>query len=177
MGDDLSGSAASRPQFDRLNATVERQRSTELAIGAGDGDCVLPSPTASLEGGRGCYHTPDGDELWTLLLAIAAHQFAGKALDHRAAGRDSRRLKSAVKAQAHLESQLDIRKSACAYLELVLEEILDRLPPQNRIMVKLRLDCCEVAEVARLTRRSRRTVERILHESHLELASFLQEED
>jgi RNA polymerase sigma-70 factor (ECF subfamily) len=136
-----------------------------------------PALTTFFEAGRGYDHTPDGDELWKLLVVIAAHQEIGSATDHHAANREPRLLTSAVKAHSRLDSQFDIRESALAYLELVLEEILDRLPPQNRIMVKLRLDCCEVAEVARLTRRSRRSVERILHESRLVLASFVQKED
>jgi RNA polymerase sigma-70 factor (ECF subfamily) len=136
-----------------------------------------PALTTFFEAGPGYDHAPDGDELWKLLVVIAAHQEMGRATDHHAAKGEPRLLTSAVKAQSRLDSQFDIRESALAYLELVLEEILDRLPPQNRIMVKLRLDCCEVAEVARLTRRSRRSVERILHESRLVLASFVQKED
>ena len=136
-----------------------------------------PALTTLFEIGRGYDHTPDGDELWTLLVVIAAHQEIGRATEHHAAQSELRRPTSAVKARSRLDLQFNIRESAIAYLELVLEEILDRLPPQHRIMVKLRLDCCEVAEVARLTRRSRRSVERILHESRLVLASFLQKED
>jgi RNA polymerase sigma-70 factor, ECF subfamily len=125
---------------------------------------------------EGCYHTPDGDELWALLLVIALREFRDAATDRHAVPLDSHPMISSIMARTRLESPDDVRESSYAYLELVLEEILERLPPQNRVMVKLRLDGCEVAEIARLTGRSRRSAERILEESRVKLGAFLQKE-
>ena len=128
--------------------------------------------------GQGYYDVPDGDELWKLLLVIALHKIreqghlpsrgqARRAPDHR------RRRGSATPGIAG-----GCRASpSMAYLELVVEEILERLPPQSRVMVKLRIEGYEVAEVARMTGRSRRSVERILQESRLKLGELLQKED
>ena len=60
--------------------------------------------------------------------------------------------------------------------ELVLKEILERLPAENRLMVQLRIDGYKVAEVAAITGRSRRSVERILQETRLKLAELREEE-
>ena len=167
-----------RRDVKRPNTLVARQCSANFAVGEGGRDIVRSAFASFLRRiGPGCYDTPDGDELWKLLLVIALHKIRGKATDHHAAKRDLHRTINGVKGRTHLESQADVRESWYAHLELVLEEILERLPPQNRVMVKLRIDGCEVAEVARLTGRSRRSVERILQESRLKLGAFLRKED
>jgi RNA polymerase sigma-70 factor, ECF subfamily len=162
----------------RLRALVENQCSAELANCAGVEDLVQSAFASFFRRiDRSSYNAPDGDELWKLLLVIALHKIRGKATYHHAAKRDSHRTISGVKARIQMESRVNVRDASYAYVELVLEEILDRLPPQNRVMVKLRLDGCGVAEVARLTGRSRRSVERILQESRLKLGAYVQQDE
>ena len=60
---------------------------------------------------------------------------------------------------------------------LVLEEILERLPPQHRLMLRLRIDGHTVIEIADTTGRSRRSVERILQETRSKLRDLLPEEN
>jgi len=112
MRDGLPGATASIPQC-----------WAELPIGEGVED-VERSAFASVFAriGPGCYDTPDGDELWKLLLVIALHQIRGKATDQHAAKRDSHRPISGVKTRTHLESQVNVRVPWYAHLELVLEE-------------------------------------------------------
>jgi RNA polymerase sigma-70 factor, ECF subfamily len=123
--------------------------------------------------GRQYDHTPDGDELWRVLLVVAVFQIRRNTPNHPAAERQLQRAISSARVQNRLESHEVAQEFSDAYLESVLEEILELLPPQNRVMVALRLDGCEVAEVARLTGRSTRSVERILNESRLKLISLL----
>jgi hypothetical protein len=122
---------------------------------------------------RRCYRTPAGDEFWKLLLVVAVFQMRGNAPNPHAAERKIRRAIGRVRDSSRLESRNRIQEFSAVYLELVVEEILEQLPPQNQVMVALRLDGCEVVDVARLTRRSARSVERLLNESRLKLVSLL----
>ena len=63
-----------------------------------------------------------------------------------------------------------------AVLRLVLEEALARLPAAYREVIELRVEGYEVAEIARRTGRSKRTVERILQECRSSLHDLLSED-
>jgi RNA polymerase sigma-70 factor (ECF subfamily) len=162
----------------RLNRLVETQCSAELARREGVQD-IVQSVFGSFfrRVGQGFYDVPDGDELWRLFLVIALHKIRSKAAYHYAAKRNAHRTIGGAEARLRLESQATASEPPFAELELILEEILERLPPRSRAMVKLRIDGCEVAEVAQKTGRSKRTVERILQETRLALAKLLPEED
>ena len=54
--------------------------------------------------------------------------------------------------------------------------VLTRLPAPHRQMVTLRIEGYEVAEIAQQTKRSKRSVERILQEARKRLAYLLEEE-
>lgn len=60
-----------------------------------------------------------------------------------------------------------------AYLSLVVSEALERLPAPLREIVELRLQGYEVREIADLTDRSLRTVERLLREARARLRDSL----
>jgi RNA polymerase sigma-70 factor, ECF subfamily len=161
----------------RLNRLVEKQCSVGLARRAGIEDIVQ-----SVFGSffrrirRGSYDVPDGDDLWKLLLVITLHKIRKRAAYHHAAKRDAHRTTGGEAARRQLEFQPDGGQSQDGYFVLVVEEILEQLPPQARDMVRLRIDGYEVAEVARKLGRSRRTVERTLQEIRLKMGQLLQEE-
>jgi DNA-directed RNA polymerase specialized sigma24 family protein len=71
----------------------------------------------------------------------------------------------------------EVNEVPYAHLKLVLVEILQQLPPHSQVMVKLRTEGWDITEVARKTGRSRRTVERILQETRLDLVRILGQED
>jgi RNA polymerase sigma-70 factor, ECF subfamily len=169
-GDQDAATQLYRRYAKRLINLVERQCSAELARRAGVED-IVQSVFGSF------YDIPDQDELWKLLLVIALHKVRGKATYHHAAKRDAHRTIGGVEARRRLEGEANSGASAFAYLELVFEEILERLPPESRGMVTLRIEGREVAEVAQLTGRSRRSVERILQETRSTLSDLLQKED
>jgi RNA polymerase sigma-70 factor (ECF subfamily) len=162
----------------RLSALVQRQCSADLARSAGVEDLVQ-----SVFGSffrricQGYYDVPDGDELWKVLLVIALHKIRGKATYLHAAKRDAHRTVDGEEARRRLELEVNAEDSQVAFLRLAVDEILERLPAGNRQMTKLRIEGYEVAEVARETGRSRRSVERILQDTRLRLLELLREED
>jgi RNA polymerase sigma-70 factor, ECF subfamily len=162
----------------RLNSLVATQCSAELARRAGVDDIVQSVFGSFFRRVRqGFYDAPDGDELWKLLLVIALNKIRTKATYYHAAKRDAHRTVDGPDAEERLDSQPGGRAPASGHLELALEEIIERLPPQHQLMVRLRLNGCEVVELARMTGRSRRSVERILHETRLKLRELLREEE
>ena len=112
----------------------------------------------------GHYVVPKGDELWKLFLVIALCKIRDASAYHRAAKRDVRRTRPAdgEAPPANFASGRD--EIALTTLQLVIGEILARLPPGNRRIIELRIEGYEVAEIAVKTGRAKRSVERILQE-------------
>ena len=119
----------------------------------------------------GGYEVPVGAELWRLLLVIALNKIRAAEEFHRAGKRD-------VGATADSVEELVAAGACCddgngAYLTLVVREALERLAAPLRQIVELRLQGYEVREIAELTGRSLRTVERLLKEARTELGGLL----
>jgi RNA polymerase sigma-70 factor (ECF subfamily) len=125
---------------------------------------------------QGDYDVPPGEELWGLFLVIALNKIRAEEVFHRAAKRDLRLTVSDGEADRLLAAQPGGDEVAYATLQLAVEEALERFPPQQRLMVELRIHGHEVAEIARQTGRSKRSVERALQEVRAGLRTLLQEE-
>jgi RNA polymerase sigma-70 factor (ECF subfamily) len=125
----------------------------------------------------GCYDVPEGGELWRLLLVLALNKVRGLALHHRARKRDV----SQTVGSAGLEDLAGRHEGQCAepvkILELVIEELLSNMPEVQRQMVELRIEGCSVGEIATRTKRSKRTVERVLQSFREQLAALTDETD
>jgi RNA polymerase sigma-70 factor, ECF subfamily len=161
----------------RLSALVERQCSADLARLAGIEDLVQSVFGSFFRRIRqGYYDVPDGAELWNLLLVIALHKIRGKAVYLHSVKRDTHRTINGEEASRRLESQVNSEEARHAQSQVALDEVLERLPTQNRVMARLRMEGYEVAEVARETGRSRRSVERILQDTRQKLVELLREE-
>jgi RNA polymerase sigma-70 factor (ECF subfamily) len=162
----------------RLNSLVESQCSTDLARRAGVDDIVQSVFGSFFRLMRqGSYDAPDGDELWKLLLVIAIHKVRDKAVYHHAAKRNRHRTLDGDEALRHMKLSSNDKDSPDGYLDLVLDEIMEQLSCESRNMAKLRLEGYKVAEIARKTGRSRRTVERILQETRAKLDQLVREEE
>jgi RNA polymerase sigma-70 factor (ECF subfamily) len=115
-----------------------------------------------------------GEELWKLLLVIALNKIRAKGKFHHAAKRDVR-LTSGSDALdgpgCEQESEVGL-----LFLRLVIDEALQEWPPEYAHMVVLRIEGHEVAQIAAHTRRSKRTVERVLQEFRQQLAALLDSE-
>jgi RNA polymerase sigma-70 factor (ECF subfamily) len=119
---------------------------------------------------QGDYDVPPGEELWGLLLVIALNKIRTEESFHRAGKRDVR-LATEPADPSLIAASEDV--SATAILNLCVEDALGHLPEQHRLMVELRIQGHEVAEIAQQTGRSKRTVERTLQEVRGRLRQLL----
>lgn len=122
---------------------------------------------------KGVYQAPDGDELWGLFLVIALNKIRAKGTYHRAAKRDVRKTVNEGPADEPPFDPPADDHAADQFLRLVVDEVLDALPDANRAVIRLRIEGCEVAEIADRTGRSKRTVERVLQEFRQKMAALL----
>jgi RNA polymerase sigma-70 factor (ECF subfamily) len=121
---------------------------------------------------QGHYDVPDGEELWKLFLVLGLNKIRAVGAFHRAAKRDVR-LTCAGEGASALGVQVQEDATPSQFLQLAIHEALERLPPQHRQMVELRIQGHEVAEIAQKTGRSKRSVERVLQEARRVLADLL----
>jgi RNA polymerase sigma-70 factor (ECF subfamily) len=126
---------------------------------------------------RGNYDAPNATDLWDLLLVITLNKIRSEESYQRAAKRDVRRTKAGGSDTNLLAQVADRDEAAATVLQLYVEEALGRLPAASRQVVELRMEEHGVAEIARHTGRSKRTVERILQESRDALKELLLETD
>jgi RNA polymerase sigma-70 factor (ECF subfamily) len=123
---------------------------------------------------RGDYDVPPGEELWGLFLVIALNKIRSEEAFHRADKRDVRLAVTGPSPEHLLETQVAGDDGAYAVLQLTIDDVLEELPPQSRLMVELRIQGHEVADIARQTGRSKRTVERSLQEFRARLRHLLE---
>jgi RNA polymerase sigma-70 factor (ECF subfamily) len=114
----------------------------------------------------GSYDVPDGEELWSLLLVVTLNKTRKVAAHHRARKRDVRANESGSDFFDKLAA--DERESV-EELRRVVDEFTESLCPFDRQVVNLRVEGYEVAEIAKLVSRSKRTVERTLQRIRLTL--------
>jgi RNA polymerase sigma-70 factor (ECF subfamily) len=154
----------------RLLALAHKNRSADLASRV-DAEDIVQSVFRIFfrRAADGHYDVPDGEDLWKLLLVLALNKIRSQRVYHRAAKRDARLTAALERPLADPAGG----NEAVAFLEVAVKEALERLPAQHRAMVELRLAGHEVAEIARKSTRSKRTVERVLQESRKQLGELL----
>jgi RNA polymerase sigma-70 factor (ECF subfamily) len=110
----------------------------------------------------GLYDVPAGDELWQLLLVIALNKIRDLAVFHRAQKRDVTKTES--------ESDMTIaaagqpQTDSMEVLKVVLDDFLAQLPASHAAVARMRMEGYQVDEIATKTKRSKRTVERVLND-------------
>lgn len=110
---------------------------------------------------KGQYDAPEGDVLWKLLLVIGLNKIRAMATYHRAGKRDIGKT-VASDVQFELLDKGQSSDMGLTVLQMTIEELLSQMPDQYREIVDRRIAGYEVAEIAQMTNRSKRTVERIL---------------
>lgn len=157
---------------ERLRSLAARESSPGLAARI-DPDDIVQSVfrTFFRRAAEGQYDVPEGEEIWKILLVIALNKIRGLGDFHRAARRDMRRTVTGETYDRAIEEEAGRQESALTILRLVIDEILNSLPPSHRPIVELRIEGYEVAEIAERTQRSKRTVERVLQEFRQRLDS------
>lgn len=160
----------------RLRALATRQFSPDLARRV-DPDDIVQSVfrTFFRRAAAGQYSVPDRNELWKLFLVIALNKIRAAGAFHRAAKRDVR-MTLGAEALDHGEAVSREGAEALRVLELVIDEVLAQLPAGHREIVELRIQGCEVAEIATRAGRAKRSVERVLQEFRKQLAGSIDAE-
>jgi RNA polymerase sigma-70 factor (ECF subfamily) len=158
----------------RILALAKKNRSPDLAS-RGDAEDIVQSVFRIFfrRATHGHYDVPAGEDLWKLLLVIALNRLRAERVFHRAAKRDVRLTTGGAALEHSPAGRGKADDSASTCLQVVLQEALDRLTPQHRTIVELRIEGYEVAEIARRTERSKRTVERVLQEARQQLRGLL----
>ena len=160
----------------RLRALVQAKRSSALASRVDHEDIVQSVFKSFFRGvNGGSYDVPAGEELWHLFLVITLNKVRAKGVFHRAAKRDVRLTVGDEEIDGS-SGGLRTNRDAYLLLKLAVEEALDRLPPQHKLVTQLRMEGEDVAEIARKTGRSKRSVERILQECRQKLGHLLGEQ-
>ncbi len=149
----------------RLRSLAAAQSSPALASRVDPEDIVQSVfRTFFRRAAQGQYEVPEGEEIWKLLLIIALHKIRDVADFHRAARRDVRATATGAVYDRSLAVESGPDEHALAVLRLVIDETLESLPATHRPIIELRIAGHELAEIAAQTRRSKRTVERVLQE-------------
>ena len=125
----------------------------------------------------GQYDAPTGDELWKLFLVIGLNKIRKVAAFHKAAKRDVRQTAVGAGYDQAVVQTPGSDEEALHSLQLTIEELLAPLPESHRAIIELRAAGHEVADIAGRTGRSRRSVERILHDFRRRLHGLLHEPD
>lgn len=156
----------------RLRVLVQSKSAADLASRL-DPEDIVQSVFGSFFRGvsRGTYDVPASEELWHLFLVITLNKIRAKGVFHRAAKRDVRQ--TVICDIDRFSFDINSNESACALLKLAVEDVLDRLPAQHKLVVQLRMEGNEVAEIAEITGRSKRSVERLLQECRQRLSKLL----
>jgi RNA polymerase sigma-70 factor, ECF subfamily len=161
----------------RLTGLVKKRCSTDLACYAGVEDIVQSVfVTFFRRISEGCYDVPDGEVLWNVLAIIARNRVRTAATYYYAAKRNARRTIGGQMAWQCIEAQASSHGHEPERLELLVQEILERLPLRSRLLVRLRLDGFSNAESAEIARCSTRTVERVIQATRLSLSKLLETE-
>lgn len=124
---------------------------------------------------RGAITLPKDEELWKVLLVITLNRIRTEGAFQHAAKRDVRLTAGAAMDEFPQKKNAE-RDAAYLTLRLSIAEALEKLIPAHREIVELRIAGYEVADIARQTRRSQRTIERVLQGFRHALKTLLAEE-
>lgn len=148
---------------ERLQALAKAKTSSALASRF-DADDIVQSVfrTFFRRVSGGLYDVPAGDELWQLLLVIALNKIRDLAVYHRAQKRDVTKTEGEY-GMSVAEAEQD-RKESMEVLKVVMDDFLEQLPASHAVVARMRMEGYQVDEIAAQTKRSKRTVERVLND-------------
>ncbi|MCA9206127.1 MAG: sigma-70 family RNA polymerase sigma factor [Planctomycetales bacterium] len=155
----------------RLARLAERQTGSQLATRFDPEDVVQSVfRTFFRRAAQGHYQIPEGDELWKLLLVIALNKVRAWGEFHRAAKRNV----DQTGPLADVDTETGDDERALRTLRMTIDDLLGKMPESQREMIALRIEGCEVNEIAERTQRSKRSVERTLQAFRERLNKTLQ---
>ena len=167
-GQDTAAAALYRRYAERIHALARARLPADLIARADPEDIVQSVFRAFFESAKkGLYEVMDGESLWCLLAVVTVNKVRSLREFHAAARRD-------VRTTVMLGSkQSDLPGLECEVMELVVRDVLEKLPDLERTSVELRLEGYDVAEIAGRTGRSKRTIERSLQKAREHLTELM----
>ena len=163
LGEQDAATALYRRYAERLEKLAVRNTGNDLAVRF-DSEDVVQSVFRTffrrVQGGA--YNLPEGEELWRLLLVLALNKIRKLAAHHRA---QKRSVKTTTSPGTELLQQLPGNHEdglALESLKTVIQEVLSDMTETQQQIVTLRIDGWQLSQIAKETRRSLRTVERVL---------------
>jgi RNA polymerase sigma-70 factor (ECF subfamily) len=161
----------------RLQALAKAKTSPALAARIDPEDVVQSVfRTFFRRASEGHYDVPEGDELWKLFLVISLNKIRTLAGFHRAAKRDVSSTVGLEHSESAVAAHHGSQEEALRTLEMIIDETLGDLPEAQREMIRLRSEGHGVTEIAETTRRSKRSVERVLQQFRNRLGRLVLEE-
>lgn len=149
---------------DRLLKLAKRNTSKNLATRF-DPEDVVQSVFRSFfrRVSHGAYDVPQGEELWRLLLVLSLNKVRALARHHRAQKRNvDVTFRSATEDEDGGAMFVAPDPQPRQILEMVVDDVLRTMPEAQRFIVEQRIQGHSVVEIADQTKRSRRTVERVI---------------
>lgn len=164
QGDEHAATILYQRYVTRLQAMARTQCSNDLSTRV-DAEDIVQSVFRSFfrRASRGDYQVPEGDELWKLLVVITLNKVRSQGEFHRAAKRDVRMTKGTSREMDEVSSPREDSQEV-KELRMLIEDLLKQLPAIQQRMVQLRLEGYEFSEIAKMSGRSKRTVERVLQD-------------
>lgn len=157
---------------ERLQAWASSQTSPALSARFDEEDVIQSVfRTFFRRVSEGLYDVPPGDELWQLLLVIALNKVRKLATYHRAQKRDVVMTHGGTTFDTASDDCRSRDEASLQILEMVIEDLLSAKSTTRRDIVGLRIDGYQIDEIAERTKRSKRTVERVLRDFRLELSA------
>ena len=174
-GDEDAATALYLRYAQRLTAFTAKQTSRQLATRF-DPEDVIQSVfrTFFRRASDGDFDVPAGEELWQLLLVIALNKVRGLGRFHHQRRRD---IGKTIGGEALADRQLVTADASLRMLELVIDEALRPLPDIQRQMIELRIQGYSVAEIADVTQRCRRTIERVMRQFRDSISDYIASEE
>ncbi len=155
----------------RLQALARMQTAANLSTRFDPEDVVQSVfRTFFRRAAEGMYDVPPGAQLWQLLLVLALNKVRSLASFHRAQRRDVRRTAGDPSLGVHPGAD---DPTPAQILNLVIQDVLGQLPTVQQRMIELRIDGHEVGQIAEITGRSKRTVERVLQKFRIRLSELI----
>lgn len=158
----------------RLRSLAETKTASDLSARV-DAEGIVQSVfrTFFRRASIGQYDIPDGEQLWKLFLVIALNKIRDTASHHRAQKRDVSKTHPIRESGGTIEGDDGEEAEALANLRMTIDELLEGMPESQRDIVTLRIEGHEVAEIARQTQRSLRSVERLLQKFRKNLGELI----
>jgi RNA polymerase sigma-70 factor (ECF subfamily) len=149
----------------RLQALANSKSGTDVVLRV-DPEGIVQSVfrTFFRRAAKGQYDVLDENDLWKLFLVIALNKIRATAASHRTAKRDVKRTVSwGIKPESEAGTNVG-DEVALSILRLTIDEAIAHVPEESQPVIRMRVDGYRVDQIASKTKRSKRSVERILQQ-------------